>query len=58
MHTMYLQNMPKQFWRAQRQSFSSLSQLCVKVDKSISIITTFAVSSNLYYVLIQLLHSV
>lgn len=52
-----LQNMPTQFWRAQRQSFSSLSQLCVQVDEAISIITTFSVSNNLYFLLIQLLHS-
>lgn len=53
----HLQNMPTQFWQAQRQSFSSLSKLCVQVDESISIITTFSVSNNLYFLLIQLLHS-
>lgn len=49
--------MSNHFWQVQRYTFGSLSLLCMRVDKAISLITTFAVSSNLYYILIQLLHS-
>lgn len=49
--------MCKVFWINQRGHFTAISYLISKVDDSISVITAFSVSSNLYYILIQLLHS-
>lgn len=48
--------MPHSFWTKQRQSFTMLTSVIVRVDESIAVITTFSVSNNLYYILIQLLH--
>lgn len=49
--------MPSTFWCEQRQCFTLLTRFIAKVDKKLSIVTVFSVTSNLYYILIQLLHS-
>lgn len=49
--------MCRTFWTNQRQHYSSISRLISKVDRAMSVITIFSVSSNLYFILIQLLHS-
>lgn len=51
------QKMPAGFWTTQRQHYASISMLIAKVDKKLSIVTVFSVSSNLYQILIKLLHS-
>lgn len=49
--------MGNDFWAIQRGYYSSISSLVTKVDDAVSIITAFSLSNNLYYILIQLLHS-
>lgn len=50
-------SMSRTFWIDQRRHYTSICRLINKVDKALSVITIFAVSSNLYFILIQLLHS-
>lgn len=50
-------DMCRTFWTNQRRHYSNISRLITKVDTAMSVITISAVSSNLYFILIQLLHS-
>lgn len=50
-------SMPSDFWLQQRNYFAELVELIELVDKNISIITVLTLSSNFYYILVQLLHS-
>lgn len=52
-----LKKMCKTFWINQRHHFTEISRLISKVDDSVAMITAFSLSSNLYYILLQLLHS-
>lgn len=52
-----LQAMGNDFWAIQRGHYSSIAGLVTKVDDAVSMITAFSLSNNLYYILIQLLHS-
>ncbi|XP_055317723.1 gustatory receptor for sugar taste 64f-like [Sitodiplosis mosellana] len=49
--------MPKAFWCNQRENFTSLLTIITKIDDRISVITAFSVASNLYTILVLLLHS-
>lgn len=51
------QKMPSSFWCTQRQCFTSLTKLIAKVDTKLAIVTVSSMTSNLYFILIQLLHS-
>lgn len=49
--------MSHSFWNNQRRHFSAITTLVERVDDSISIVTAFSVSSNLYHICLQLLRS-
>lgn len=51
------QKMSLSFWNNQRRHFSAMTTLVERVDDSISIVTAFSVSSNLYHICLQLLRS-
>lgn len=48
--------MPAAFWTEQRHSFTLISNLVGRVDEAIAVITTFSISNNMYFILLQLLN--
>lgn len=50
-------SMNSNFWLQQRNYFGELAQLIALVDENISIITVLTLSSNFYFILVQMLHS-
>lgn len=49
--------MSEDFWALRRMQYRKLAGLCVAVDDAISQITLLSFSNNLFFISVQLLHS-